>query len=141
VQGTWYNQTGAAVVPQIWIYAINSGAFITSQGRSMRSVSLLDESSVLSAPSDQNVLASAHTDRIVGAGIMTWLRGAVDKAKHAYEVTRPAISGAKRLLESSGNPTAAKVSKALSSVGYGRSMGSMGSGVRTGAGGLEDRFM
>jgi hypothetical protein len=133
-QLTVLNQSASSVTPIVTVIAINSGFLQSANGRSIRTTTPLTEADVLGANGDATeVMTQAQMQRLVGSGIGSFLANAVAKAKGFYEQTKPAISGVKRLLANSDNPTAKRVADGLSKVGY---------GVRTGAGSeLESRFM
>jgi len=119
---------------ELVLITVNSGLFVCERGTSSSYTGILTRQDVLDV-STQEPTSSASVRRMIGGGFLDTLKSVAGKVhKHL-----PALAGvAKHGLSMIDNPKAQAVSKAIGSMGYGRSGGGMSGGRRHK---LEDKLM
>lgn len=119
----WFPAKNGAVVPQLYVVAVNSGFFETLAGSSRIIKGVLSEADIISA---EPVLEMSRDGlkRMVGTGFFSNLGSMLSKAVDIYTKTKPLVSGIKGALPEG------KVKDILGKVGYGaHGMGVAGAGV------------
>lgn len=113
-----------AVVPQLFVIAVNSGFFETLAGSSRIIKGVLSEADIISA---EPILEMSRDglQRMVGTGFFSTLGSMLSKAVDIYTKTKPLVSGIKGVLPEG------KVKDILGKVGYGMPTGAgvAGAGV------------